>query len=474
MKGSKLLDLFATLTSRERKRFGDFVRSPYFNKREAVTGLFDYLDRHAPRFSERECSKEGAFKAVFAGRYDDQRMRLLMSELLELLKQFLGLEEGARRSGATALQGLQALNRRGLTKHFNYALLQLRRQHGRRGPADPDALLQHYMLEAELGAFLRKNPRSQATNVQATIAALDVFYLVQKLKTGCTILNNQYVVDLEYEILFLDEIMDHLRTARYPDVPLVEIYYQALLMFRHPEAQEHYRQLRTALERHRDRIAKDELTDIYTFAQNYCIRQINRGESAFMEELFGIYRDLLDHELLLEKGRLSPWHYKNIVAVGLRLRQFEWVEAFIREYQQLIAPAFRSNAFTYNMAKLYFHKREYAAVKRLLLEVEYEDIFYNLDSKVMLLKIYVEEGEYLALDSLINSFRMYLKRNRLVSEDHRVRYLNLVRAVGKMMRLPENDKSAWQQLAGELAHASSIADVNWLRETVARKVAGRQ
>ena len=96
----------------------------------------------------------------------------------------------------------------------------------------------------------------------------------------------------------------------------------------------------------------------------------------------------LDMDLLLEKGIMSPWNYKNITAVGLRLEEFGWVQDFLLKFKPHLAPAHRDNAYKYNLAKLHFAKKDYDKVLELLREVEYDDIFYSLDSRSMLLKTY--------------------------------------------------------------------------------------
>ena len=61
-----------------------------------------------------------------------------------------------------------------------------------------------------------------------------------------------------------------------------------------------------------------------------------------------------------------------------------------------------------------------------LREVEFSDIFFALDAKMMLLKIYFDNGDEEPLNSLITSFKAFLKRNRLISDVMRKTYLNFI------------------------------------------------
>lgn len=471
MKGSKLLELYASLSNLERKHFASFVVSPFFNRKEELIHLATYLRAQAPGFSLESLTKESIFQAIAPGLpYKDQTFRLLCSELSDLLNRFLAYQAFTAMGNLEEVLLLRNLGKRNLDKHFQYTLRKTRKLQERQRATDSDHHLKRYLLEEEVGQYMRRNPRSQETNLQATIDQLDIFYLIEKLKSACSILNNQNVVDLEHDILFLDAILTHLNVHTYEAYPLVSIYYQALKMFLEPDEAIHFHELRTLLARYHQDIPNEEASDAYTFAQNHCIRQINRGRSEYMEDLFKIYQELLAQELIFDQGQLSPWHYKNIVVLGLRLKAFVWVEEFIEDYRDRIPTEFRDNAFTYNLAKLRFHQREYPAVKRLLQQVEYEDLFYNLDSKVMLLKIYLEEDEQDALESLTNTFIIYLDRNKLLSEDHRLRYRNLVKYVRRLNQIG-NDSLKLVKLQAEVDEVGKVADIGWLREVIELRMA---
>lgn len=473
MKGSKLVQLYGSLSNMERKHFSAFVASPFFNRKDILIRYVELMPGLVVDSGVEELNKEGLFAALHQDQpaipYDDQAFRLLSSELLELLNRFLAYQTFSSDEDMESIYLLRNLGRRNLDKHFRYILRRTHKQQSRHRAIDHQHHLKKYLIEEELGRYLRRNPRSKETNLQATIDRLDAFYLVEKLKTACSMLNNQNVVDLEHDILFLDSILSHLQTHTYENIPLIGIFYRALRMFREPDDATHFHQLRLLLSCHHQDIPPQEVSDAYTFAQNHCIRQINRGHASYMGELFGIYQELIDRELIYDQGELSPWHFKNIVVLGLRLKEFAWVEHFIQYYRDRIPNEFRENAYTYNLAKLRFHQGKYKEVKQLLLQVEYEDLFYNLDSKVMLLKIYYEEDEFDALESLTTTFKTYLDRNKLVSGDHRQRYRNLVRYVRKLSRIGE-DRGRLLALEGNLKEEDQVADIGWLREMVRKRL----
>lgn len=461
MQSSKLGELLAGLTYKEGKRLRKFVRSPYFNESDDLVALLHLLlqqggEEARPRIW-RQLYPESA--------YDDLKLRHLMSDLMRLVERFLAISEAESEPGLMRVQLLKMLRRKEAHRLYEFTARKQQRKRSRGITLlDGDAFLQAYMLEAEHNTWLEQTaPRSGQSNLQATVNSLDTFYLFSKLKYSCMILNNQNIVDIDYQNLLLEEILTHLEKNAYEDVPAITIYYQIYGMLTQPEADEHYRRLKRLLEAHSMQFTPNEAREMYSFALNYCIGRINKGDISFLREIFELYREVLDRKTLLDKGRLTPWDYKNIVVVGLRLEEFGWVEQFIKQYREMIAPEYRDNAFTYNLAKLHFYRHEYGAVLKLLQQVEYEDVFYNLDSKVMLLKIYFESREVDALDSLIDSFRIFLRRNKVISDHHRTNYLNLIRFVKKLSRLRPGDSRRLKKIRDEVAGTQQLADVNWLR-----------
>jgi hypothetical protein len=172
---------------------------------------------------------------------------------------------------------------------------------------------------------------------------------------------------------------------------------------------------------------------------------------------------MLDRKVFFEDGYMSPWMYKNVTVAGLRLGEGAWIEKFVEDYKGYLSPKFQDTAYSYNSAKVAFARGKLDKVLEHLQEVEYQDIFYALDSKGILLKTYFELKEDEALDSLCASFRVFLNRRREVSESHRNSYLNLIRLVKAAVRVRQNrDLTLLQRIRDELAGNISVSDRGWL------------
>ena len=95
----------------------------------------------------------------------------------------------------------------------------------------------------------------------------------------------------------------------------------------------------------------------------------------------------------------------------------------------------------YNLVDLYYYKKELGKALEYLHKVEYSDVFYALNSKEMLLKIYYEMNEEEALHNLLASFRIYLKRNKLISDNIRLPYQNFISLLTQTVKSEPHQRS---------------------------------
>ena len=86
---SSLLEIIRTFTKQELAKLEDFVRSPYFNKKENVTKLFLEIKKYAPSFTDANLEKEEVWKKLFPGKdYNYGILKNLIFDLYGLAETF--------------------------------------------------------------------------------------------------------------------------------------------------------------------------------------------------------------------------------------------------------------------------------------------------------------------------------------------------------------------------------------------------
>jgi len=465
MRNSKVFILLRELNASDHKLFRKFLHSPYHNEQEVLINWYEALMQQD---EDEEFDKNSVWAVAFGTEpYQDQTLRRLNNELLQLILDFLALQELKNRPASLKLLELSVLNRPQLYKHFQGVARQFEALPRLETPTSFNRCLEFWQIQHQMEELLKQRS-DHFQSLEEADRQLDLFYLAQKLKNYSEALGYAKSRSVVPKLLIPPDFIERVRSSPYMHQPFVRAYYLVAQMLLEPEEEHYFRELRSLLDREAPNFPKQELHPLFVHLMNYCIdTKINAGRTDYFEELFHLYRFSLSQQIIIDKGVLDPQHYKNIITVGLQIQQFSWVEGFIREYTGLLPEADQANALTYNLAKMYFHKKDYSRVIEQLREVEYQNLGYALGGKLMLLKTYYELGEFLAMDSLMDSFRIYLRRNRQISRDVQQQYMNVLRFVKKLSNLPGQNRKALQQVKEQIERCPALADKRWIMEKVA-------
>jgi hypothetical protein len=460
MQNSKLISLLRSFSARERRSFRDLVASPYFNRNGDLMRLADWLDTWAPEYANVE--REAAHQYLFPNeKPDEARLNHLMSFLLKLAEDFVGLEGYWTEKNQHTLQVLKSLESRNLEKHYQFNLQKARRSFELEQKPSANAFLENYSLEIlEAEHFARNSPRQFNESVQKATDNLDAFYLLEKLRRTCYMYTSQAILATPYNLQLVEEICKFTE-SNLPRLhtPAIEAYFRVyqLLVKEHPH--EDFKALKNLIAFRADEFNAEDLSDIYQYAINFCNIQINRAQESYLLEAFELYIKGLDSGIMLSNQTLSPWHFKNIINLTLRLKKYDWAENFIVEKNRWLPPEFQVDALHYNLAQLYYNTGRRSEAMFHLNQVEFTDIHYSLGGKFMLCQIYYENDDFDALESLLHAFNIFLRRNKLIAEQTRQAFLTFVQIMRKILRTqPQNYPAVIQQIESNRV----IAGKDWL------------
>ena len=461
MHKSTLIQVFRTLTKKDIRELRKFVRSPYFNQREDVVRLFSYIDEVWEK-DESLLNREKAYAHVFPGQdYDDPWMKSVMHFLLNCIKQYLALSEVQSDEAGVQLHLCRAFRKRGLDKLFEKEMKNLGRQQEKQPYRNVGYHYHNYQLQLERYEYDHRQRRSGRMNLQELAEELTIFYLADILRHSCTVLTARSMSQQDYNLELLEEVLRYVERSPVRQTPAVAVYHQAYKALAEPEEEAYFTQLEEWIEAYWQQFPPDEIRDIYLLAINYCIQRLNQGQRHYIRKAFEFYRRGLDRAVLLEGGILSKFTYNNILMLAIALEEWEWAASFLEQYKENLPAKERGNIYRYNLAIYYFQKPDYGQAMALLQQVTFRDVLYNLNARRMLLRIYFELGEYDALESLLDSFATYLRRQQDLGY-HREHYRNLIHFVRRLLNIGLHNKEERQELAKEVDRKKAVAEKDWL------------
>lgn len=395
--------------------------------------------------------------------YTPQQMRLLTSYLQKLVDQFLALEQWQNTPGAAESALAQVYRQKGMERHFQDALELAKQTLERQSLRNSDYYVrQGTLLWEEARYYSLRHPEDDQYLVRLSDNA-DLIWLSQKLRYLClhTAYSARYTPTQSLSLR--QEVESILGAYDFMGFPAISTWYYCLKMLETPEASGYFSLFKEGLLTHGQVFNSDEVHDLFLFAINYCIRRVNEGHSHFFHDILDFYKDGLLKGHLFDKGVLSNFTYFNIVAAGLHTREYEWVEDFIHRYRSTLERHYRDSAFSFNLARLEFARKNYDAALALLQHSNYQEPLLNMAAKTIALKIYYELDEYEVLHAHLEALIKYIRRKPGLSY-HRNNYLSLARYTQKLIGLNWNDKAEVQRLKQKIESEPVLNEREWLLE----------
>ncbi|MBX7226023.1 MAG: hypothetical protein K1X55_08320 [Chitinophagales bacterium] len=458
---SKLFKTYQSLSKEELRLFAQWLNSPIANSHNDVRLLFSFLDTRKT-YNVLTLQKSRAFAFIYGKdiTYNDLRMRHVMSLSTQVLEHFLAYSYFIHSRNDRQIALAKSLQQHQLLDQADAVLKKIKVAQNLQGKQDAHFYMETFQLEVERFELLKQNSREQTLNIQSISDAIHHHAVAEILKYACIAISHQNVTNQPYTFSLLPEIIALIEANQLPTSPAVEIYFFAYQTLTHPNENSYFSKLVETVYRYESKFTLHDLKDIFMLCINHCIKKLNSSELIFAKTAYKLYLHALDKKYLLENNELSRFTFTNIVFIGLKLNDFEGVETFIQENGKYLNDSMRANTISFNMARLYFTQKNYRKTMPILLSIEYSDTLWNLAAKFMLVKIYFETKEYEALVSLLNTFKVYLHRQKKMGY-HKERYKKIIRFSEKLYLSIDASKSKKHLLKKEITEEHDLPDKEW-------------
>ena len=475
MENTKLVILLKKLSTTELRRFREYVFSPFFNKNKKVQMLVNVLLGNALDFDSEVLEKRKVFEKIYMNQqYNELQINNVISDLLQLLYNFLAQLQFAKQPFLQKKYTLKELFQKDAPQHFEKTIRRYQQLEVKREERSFDCFLEKKNFYSQLDQFVQtKIKRQYDENLQLESDSLDLSYFINKLHIACNMISRNIVINANYHCNFLNEILKFCKkNNHFENHPALQVYFKTIQMLEGKGEESFYFDLKKSLVEHYRIFPKEELFTLYTYALNFCIKKINSGQDAFYQEILELYKVLLDRKIIFLDGHLSQWTYKNIVTTAIRLKEFEWTEKFIYEYQNTLVANERNNALAYNLATLYHAQGDCQNTLFQLQDVEFTDTNYHLGAKILQLKSYYELNEGEAFFALIEAFKKYILRSKDLSDYRKKANANFIKIAKKIFQIKgKKGKTADQKrekIREDLKNLEPIANKTWLEITVSK------
>lgn len=462
-KRSKIFLALSEFDAYEMNRLEKFILSPYHNSNETLLKIFSLLRKGVEKGKEPD--KEKIWAKLFKGKkYNDQKLRLLYSDLFKLLLDFVGIEyykENTLQKLNTELKYSIDAKSQILIKTARRNIEKASLSHKYR---DSEFFLENFTFESSI--FNLTTEFEKKTKVKKTVLNyldinqnLDYFYLIEKLKWFCNYLSWKPIISNLPPIKYINEIIEIIESL--DEIPIeLKIYYSIYKTNVDPDNLENYKSLKDLILNNFQIFQKNKAKEMFESLINYTLLKINKGEKDYIKEMLDIYELGIEQGILLTDGKITPTSFRNIVGAALRIKRFDWAEEFIQKKINLIDQKYKKNALYFNLARLYFYKQQFEKVIETVRDVEFNDNLYTHVSKTMILISYYELENDEALFYFAESFKIFLKRRTKTAKSVTLGYLNDIKYIKKLAKSRYNNKILIK-LKQEIINVKNLSSRQW-------------
>lgn len=461
MDKSKLIVVFRTIEKKELRDLKKWVQSPMHNEHKDVAKLFEFLFTRY-NLNTTTLKKERAWKYLYGNKkYDRLRLRHVMSFSLDVLEKFVSYKTVQRSSFEHEKKLVKAYRDKKILKPATQSLQKAIKHLEKQSPKDEQYHYNQYELEVLKFDLEGTQDRTRATNITEITKHASLFFMITTLRHAYTARSHQSLKKAAYRVPLLESVLTEVEENDYTLYPILMIYYHGYQTLNRPEEESHFKELNYYLEQQQLVLGAKEQREILLMALNYAIKKINTGSQFYMQEAFRLYKKGLEENLLIEQDEMSHFAYKNIVSLGIILKEYTWLDVFIPTYALKLKGDSKNNYRDYSLARLTFARGDFDQTMQLLTQADYDDILLNIGAKVLLLKLYYQQAYWDALEALLESFRIFLNRKKELSY-HKEHYTNLILLVRKILSIPVLNQLAREKIKEQIESTHPLAEREWL------------
>ena len=461
------LELVDKLQSSEWAELERFIAFKFPRLRSDVFKLLKALKNK----NNSELSRKQIHGLLYSNeQFNDKRIRYLLTDFNKAVFAFFSYKQLSKNENDSNVLLLRELAERNCTRSFEKTYNQEQRRLESQNKVDSEALYHQYSL-ASIKAKHDLGQGQRSSDVfEESSQYLDNYFVAKKLQISAEKINLNFILKKEWTDPFLRNILQQIDEGLFQKSPYIQLYRLIITSLTEPENEAVFSLLKERLQSLTERLSAEEMTDLYQYLLNYCIRRINSGRLIFQDELLHVYQMALQDGALLAEGRISQWDFKNIVTIALRTRKLAFARGFIIDYENKLPPDQRINALAYNLANVNFAEGDYRATIKQLAKVDLEDVFYRLDARSILLKSYYELDDTDALFYHATAFRNMLNRNRKISDHQRKLYLNLIKHTLSLAKAG-GQKAKIALIEKRVSKNPNVADLRWIEEKISEQKA---
>jgi hypothetical protein len=448
-----------TFTEAELNSFGEFLLSPFFNKKKTVTRLYEHIRKFSPAFDSDKLERQALWKSIYKGKeFNYGVMKNLIYDLGKLIERYLQVARFERTEFARLENLAWEYIDRNLSGHAEKQLKLLEEVavHGGKDTEVFKRQLEVTCIREYLASQLRNPKYHKESRNEECIDKHTLYYVSAVAERYYNVLLNKEFVtgirDNERHLEFIEMMKRHLQL----DEVMIGLHVNNLMLLIEPDTESHYFESKSHLLSVIDDLSIRFRYKMILALINHNNRMILRGNVKYNREILELIKLMIEKNALVEKP--DDWlnHFLYVIAVSSACneKEFAWAENFIESYKDKVLPEFREQYYYYALTTLNMKKKKFDLALDNLSRIKSASIMDKVTIKRFELMIFYESGYIEQFHSFLDSFISFRNKDRQLSEQAKQLISNFIYFIRKIGQFRFN----------MIESAVAEADINSLRK----------
>ena len=464
-------NLLKHLTEEELSRFEKFINSPYFNTSAKICELYTHIKVSA----DQPPDKQKIFSLLYPGeKYNDARLRKLLSELKKLYDKFLGytgIEKLDPFSINTSM--LELMLAKGMADEFSAAYRQVTR--GLTSDffkEDPYYRSLSRLESLKYYAGYDKLKKPSPKGLEKSSFNMDMQFVYTKLHLTRDIMLHNILNEEKYpaKIEFYDEIIKFVKenlNIIIKEHPNLYIIYLTVMATADESNSDYISSLASYIRTNEKKFDRGRLSYYYTYLTSYYWTKLNKGDMSYCSALMDIYRNMERKGIIKSERYITHSVFNSVVIAAVWVNDYRWLEKFIHNHKDDIEPAYHNDVYNLSLAKLYFYTGKYELSLKHLSNVEYKTPSYYINAKSILLKTLYQMGDFESIKYTLDSLKHYSYRNKSLVSLQAQNIKMTIKYFKYLLKVRNKDKLARHKFLEMLEREKTfVPERNWLIEKI--------
>jgi hypothetical protein len=479
----ELLEILKTFSDHEKKRFGKFLRSDYFNKSPKINRLFNILRKYHPDYNNKKITKLYIYKKLAYNKpFNDSTIRNLLYDLQIIAETYLKIVNIERNLVESNVFQREEFWNRELNEIYRINLENSELLMSKRSYWDSTNIMSRFKLNSDkfyfdlaYGNFTVSNFGKNADSLKTSIIQLVNYFIVEFLKHNETLYSTsvaynakakkQYVDDF-LKLINVDRLTSYVKKNSGNNGFVADIYLKLLKTFTDFKNDRYYADLLGSITRYSRKLSTADNKYLYGRLIDYCKMKIeaNANPVKYEKELFKLYDTIIKSSFYPGdyNGNIRINVYRDIFATALKLKKLQWLENFVSSFKNKLHPDYRKDMTTFSTAIINFEKGKYKETFDLVSNIKFDDFLFEIEARALQIRTTLHLGNVDAMHYMIDRYKDFLFHHRKMTRDEKQSHDNFAYFLKMLIHYVKGERINLRRLQQNVAKSKNVLHKDWM------------